>query len=117
MKDIVGVLAVIGGLIEIVAAIGGPQAAGVGMLTGERAPAMETGPLLLGLGIAALSVLGGGLVASGRNGLWWGVALIAAAITGALLVGPWTGFFTMGAAFTLLAGAIALFTRPERRPN
>ena len=117
MKDIVGVLAVLGGLIEIVAAIGGPQAAGVGMLTGDRAPAMETGPLLIGLGIAALSILGGGLVAAGRDGRWWGVAMIAAAIAGALVIGPWTGFFTMGAGFTLVAGAIALFTRPERRPG
>lgn len=110
-------LATLGGLVQAVTAIGGPQMAGVGMLTGEPAPPMPTGPLLVGLGIAAFSVLGAARVAAGGSGQRWGLGLMAAAMAGTVLVGPWTGFFTMGAGFTLLAGALSMFIRRQRQPR
>ncbi len=108
MREIVAFLAGLGGLIEIIVAIGGPAMAGVGMETGEKAPPMPTGPLLLGVGIGAASIGAGAVIALGRRGWPWGVLMIAGAVLGAAVVGPETGWFTMAALFTLLAGVIAL---------
>lgn len=102
MREIVGTLAILGGLIEVVTAIGGPQMAGVGMVTRD---------------VAAISMLAGGRIGVGGNGQGWGLGLVVAAVVGTMLVGPWTGFFTMGAGFTLLAGASALLIRRGRRPK
>jgi len=115
MREFVAVSAILGGLIELMAAIGGPGLAGVGMETGQPAPGMEAGPLLVGLAGAAVSVACGVLVLAGRSGQLWGIALIATAAVGASVVGPSTGWYTLGAGFTLLAGAMALFVRRRRR--
>lgn len=108
MREIVAFLAVLGGIVEILAAIGGPAAAGVGMETREAAPAMPTGPLLVGIAIGVVSIAGGASVALGRRGWPWGILLLGAAILGATVVGPLTGWFTMAAGFTVLAGLLAL---------
>lgn len=108
MREIVAFLAGLGGLIEIIVAIGGPAMAGVGMETRETAPPMPTGPLLLGVGIGAASIGAGALIAMGRRGWPWGVLMIVGAVLGAAIVGPETGWYTLAAVFTLLAGVLAL---------
>jgi hypothetical protein len=76
---------------------------------------MPTGPLLLGIAIGTASIVAGALVAMGRSGQLWGAVLVAGALLGAVFVGPHTGWFTMAAVFTLLAGVLALLTRSPRR--
>jgi hypothetical protein len=114
MRDMVAVCAVLGGIIELLAAIGGPQLAGVGIRTAEPPPAMGTVPLVVGLAVGVISILGGSLVSAGRNGQRWGVALVIAAVVGAWVVGQSTGWFIFGAFFTLLAGVMAVFVRRRR---
>ena len=108
MREMVAFLAILGGVVEIIVAIGGPAAAGVGMETGEAAPPMPTGPLLVGIAIGVLSIVAGASVALGRRGWPWGILLVGAALLGATMVGPLTGWFTMAAGFSLLAGLLAL---------
>ena len=115
MRESVAVCAVIGGIVELIAAVGGPRLTGIGMLTGGVVPDMETGPLLVGIAASLVSFAAGGLVAAGRNGRLWGVVLLAAAAVGIFVVGPWTEWFTLGAGFTVLAGLLALFIRDPRR--
>jgi hypothetical protein len=115
MREIVGVCAVIGGIVELIAAVGGPRLTGIGMLTNEPPPAMETGPLLVGIAVALISIVAGSLVTAGRSGQFWGIVLLVAAAVGVIVVGPWTGWFTLGAAFTVLAGALSLFVRKSHR--
>ena len=115
MRESVVVLALLGGLIQIVAAVGGPQLAGVGMLTNEPAPPMPTESLLLGLSVAAVCILAGSFVAAGRNGQLWGLVMLAASVVGIVNVGPLTGWYTIGSFFTVLAGVLALFVRRPRR--
>jgi hypothetical protein len=108
MRETVAFLAVLGGVVEIIVAIGGPAAAGVGMETGQAAPPMPTGPLLVGIAIGVLSIAAGAAVALGRRGWPWGSLLVVVSVLGATVVGPLTGWFTMAAGFTVLAGVLAL---------
>jgi hypothetical protein len=114
MRDVVSVCAILGGVIELIAAIGGPQLAGVGIMSSDPAPAMPTGALIVGMAAALLSIVGGGFIQAGRSGQLWGVALIAAAVVGSVVVTSLTLWFTFGAFFTLLAGVLALFLRRRR---
>jgi hypothetical protein len=113
LRDSVAVLAILGGIIELIAAVGGPQLAGVGMLTNEAAPPMPIGPLLFGVAAAAVSIVAGALINPG-NARVLAVVLIAAAIVGAIVVGPLTLWYSIAAFFTLLAGVLALFVRRPR---
>jgi len=108
MREMVAVLAGLGGIIEIIVAIGGPAMAGVGMGAGASPPPMPTGPLLVGVAVGAASIAAGVLVAAGRRGWPWGIVLIGGAAVGATVVGRETGWFTMAAAFTAFAGILAL---------
>jgi hypothetical protein len=114
MREIVATIAIFAGVIEALAAIGGPQLAGVGRLTGEAAPPMPTGPLLVGLAVAAVSIVGGILVVLERPARRIGIAMLVASAVGIAVVGPWTGFFTIAATLTILAGVLALIVRPPR---
>ena len=91
-----------------------PQAAGVGTDTGQPAPAVETGPLIVGLAVAAASIVAGALISVGRSGRIRGAAQLAVALLGSLLVGPWTGWFAMGAVVTVAAAVLALIIRRPR---
>ena len=99
----------------MLATIWGPQLAGVGMVSGDPAPPMETVPLIVGLATAGLAIAGGILVGVGRNAQLWGAAIIASVVIGVSVVGPSTGFYTIGAVFTLLGGVVSLFIRRRRR--
>ena len=113
----VAVVAILGGIMELITAIGGPQLAGVGIRSDVPPPPMETVPLLVGLAIGVLSIAGGALVSAGRNGQRWGLLMVAISIIGVLVVGPSTGWFTIAAALTFVAGVMALFTRRSKRPG
>ena len=116
MRDIVAVCAILGGILELIAAIGGPQLAGVGLVSDEPAPAMAAGPFLVGVSGALLSIAGGALVSAGRSSRPWGLVLVAASVAGVLVVGPSTGWYTIGAVPALLAGVVALLIRQRPRP-
>jgi hypothetical protein len=115
MREVVAVLAILGALIELLGAIGGPQLAGVGLVSGEDAPAMATGPLLLGLAIGVTTIVGGARVAMGGNGQRWGAILVLGSVAGAMILTPWTLWFTFGAAIALIGGVLALFIRRPRK--
>ena len=115
VREIVAVCAILGGIIEMIATIGGPQLAGVGMVSGDPAPPIETVPLIVGLATAGVAIAAGSLVGLGRNAQVWGALIIASVVIGVSVVGPSTGFYTMGAAFTLLGGVLSLFIRRRRR--
>ncbi len=111
----VAVVAILGGILVWITAIGGPQLAGVGIRSDVPPPPMETGPLIVGMAIGFLSIAGGAFVSAGRNGQRWGVLMVAVSIIGVVVVGPSTGWFTIAAALTFAAGVMALFTRRNRR--
>ena len=115
VRETVAVCAILGGIIELIAAIGGPQLAGVGMISGDPAPPMETVPLLVGIVTACVAIVAGILVGFGRNAQLCGALIIASAVIGVAIVGPSTGFYTMGAVFTVLGGLVSLFIRRRRR--
>jgi hypothetical protein len=117
MRELVASLAILAAVVEALAAIAGPAGTGVKYVTDQPVPAMETGPLLVGLAVAGVSLVAGVLVAAGWNGQRAGVVLIVAAVVGAFVVSPWTLWFTFGAVFALLAGVIALFIRKPRSPS
>jgi len=114
LREIVAVCAILGGIIELIAAIGGPQLAGVGSLTNEPAPAMDTGPLLVGIAAAAVAIVGGARISLGHRSRPWGVLIVAATLLGVAIVGPLTGFFTIAALITVPAGLLALLIRDRR---
>jgi hypothetical protein len=107
----VAVVAILGGILDLITAIGGPQLAGVGIRTDVPPPPMPLGPLLVGLAIGVLSIAGGALVSAGRSGQRWGLVMVAAGVIGFVVVGPSTGFFAISVVLTFLAGVMALFTR------
>src|SRR6476646_4202801 len=101
MREMVAVLAILGAIAEAITAIGGPQLAGVGMIEQVHAPPMPMGPLLVGLAVAAVSLVAGSLVAAGRSAPRLGAVMIVASAIGIAVVGPYTGFFTISALFTV----------------
>jgi hypothetical protein len=110
----VAICAVLGAVIEAFAAVAGPQGAGVGTDLAPGDPNMPLGPLIVGLGVAAVSAAGGILIIRVRRGLGIGLALLAAVVIGALVVAPFTGWFLIALPFTFVAGVVALFVRPKR---
>ena len=113
MREIVATCALLGALVELLATLGGPQAAGTGV-PNELAPAMPTGPFLVGLAAAGLAVIAGLRIGRGHSGKRWGLVLLVCTAVGIVVVSPWTGWFTIAAVFVLLAGVLALFIRPGR---
>ena len=114
MRESVAVLALIGGIIQLIAAIGGPALNGLGSVTNEPAPDMPTGPLLVGIAIGTFTLVAGILVAQGRRAQLPGLLLIAGSLLGLQVVSRWTGWFTFGAGFAIAAGLLALLVRRDR---
>ncbi len=114
MRDMVGVFAILGGIIELIASWAGPQLATVG--TGsDPGPGPDPIAVAIGYAMAVLSIVGGAMVLAGRNGQRWGVTLIAAGIVGSVAAGPASGFYIFGGVSTVIAGVLALFTRQDAR--
>jgi hypothetical protein len=112
VREAAAICALLGALIELLAALGGPQAAGAG-LPDQLPPPMPTGPLLAGIAAAGISAVGGLRIAGGYRPRLWGLVLLATTAFGIVVVSPWTGWFTIAAFFVLLAGGVALLIRPR----
>ncbi len=110
MRVAVFVLALIGGIIGVLGTMAGAGLAGAADALGGFTEAEATeagGRIFLGFVAGVLTLVFGSLVFARKwSARWWGVALIATNVVGAVAAG---GFYMFGGFLGLVAGLLALF--------
>ena len=115
MRDMVGTFAILGGIIEFLAVLAGPQLAATGPASDQVGPSLDPLPMVIAYGAAVLAIAAGIFVLAGRNAQRWGLVMIGSAVVGTVVAESTAGFYAFGAVPVLLAGVLALFIRQRRR--